>query len=697
MPLTAPNLDDREFEELLREARQRIPRYCPEWTDFNESDPGMAIVQLFAWFTDLMIYRLNQVPERSYIKFLQMLNLELRPPKPARTHVVLTTAADAGVTTVRKRSRFSVPSEEGNTLPFETTSPIDLNPYRLQTVQVKDGIIPTDFSSQNELGNDRFRPFGWNPQAGNALYLGFRPKDMELKELKDALPGWKKTKDPIFPERLILRVFLPPADAASPTFAETPPKKRRPTPVVWEYQSDLDLVRSQHPETLDRWRPLTAFTDESESFTREGMIELRGPGKDILPTLGGLPPADNTPRYWIRCRLLEEVAREAIPEIAFVRSNVVEVENLATFHQEVLGESDGFRREFTLRHHPVVPESLTLIVEGTGEDTSPWTRKEDFLSSKVEDRHYVLQPANGKVLFGDGRQGRLPAPGSLVIAEAYRAGGGAEGNVSAHAITAPPAGVGNIESVTNPRRASGGTDEETLEELKNRAPEAIRGDSRAVTAEDYKQFALKVDGVARATAIPLAHPDHRGMKIPGVISVVVVPELSLLAAAHVPGKPIPDQELLDRVARELHPLRTVGTELFITGPQYIDVKVTAAVIPTRGISPAKVKQGIQRAIERYLSPVKQTVKHKESEQQQKASEGWPFGGTFYPSRLYEVILSAKDEPQQNLLVQAVRRLVINYQGEDLDCEKLSGSQALDDDQLLFGVAEVEIADGEETA
>ena len=84
MPLIAPNLDDRQFEDLLREARLRIPRYCPDWTNLNDSDPGMALVQLFAWFTDQMLWRLNQVPERAYINFLKLLNLELRPARPAR-------------------------------------------------------------------------------------------------------------------------------------------------------------------------------------------------------------------------------------------------------------------------------------------------------------------------------------------------------------------------------------------------------------------------------------------------------------------------------------------------------------------------------------------------------------------------------------------------------------------------------------
>src|SRR5271155_1597082 len=67
MPLTAPNLDDRQFADIVAEAKTLIPRYAPEWTNFNESDPGITLVELFAWMTEILTYRLNQVPDLNYI------------------------------------------------------------------------------------------------------------------------------------------------------------------------------------------------------------------------------------------------------------------------------------------------------------------------------------------------------------------------------------------------------------------------------------------------------------------------------------------------------------------------------------------------------------------------------------------------------------------------------------------------------
>src|SRR6476659_8051236 len=101
MPLAAylPVIDNRRFDDIVAEARARIPRYTPEWTDYNPGDPGFALVELFAWMTEMAVFRLNQVPKLSYLKFLQLIGIELRPAQPATGIVTLPVqAAFAGTT-----------------------------------------------------------------------------------------------------------------------------------------------------------------------------------------------------------------------------------------------------------------------------------------------------------------------------------------------------------------------------------------------------------------------------------------------------------------------------------------------------------------------------------------------------------------------------------------------------------------------
>ena len=73
MPLTVPNLDDRNYTDLVAEALSLLPQYAPEWTNHNPSDPGITLIELLAYFTEILIYRLNRVTRENKIKFLQLL------------------------------------------------------------------------------------------------------------------------------------------------------------------------------------------------------------------------------------------------------------------------------------------------------------------------------------------------------------------------------------------------------------------------------------------------------------------------------------------------------------------------------------------------------------------------------------------------------------------------------------------------
>ena len=65
MPLTLPAIDERRFGDLRDEALARIPVHNPEWTNFNKSDPGVTLIELFAFLTESLLYRANQIPERN--------------------------------------------------------------------------------------------------------------------------------------------------------------------------------------------------------------------------------------------------------------------------------------------------------------------------------------------------------------------------------------------------------------------------------------------------------------------------------------------------------------------------------------------------------------------------------------------------------------------------------------------------------
>ncbi len=81
--LPAPNLDDRHFQDLVDDAKRLVQQRCPTWTDHNVSDPGVTLIEAVAQMVDQLIYRLNRVPDLNYIKFLELIGVELRSPAAA--------------------------------------------------------------------------------------------------------------------------------------------------------------------------------------------------------------------------------------------------------------------------------------------------------------------------------------------------------------------------------------------------------------------------------------------------------------------------------------------------------------------------------------------------------------------------------------------------------------------------------------
>src|SRR5215470_3739299 len=130
MPLPAPNLDDRRFQDIVDQAKTLIPRYCPEWTDHNVSDPGIALVELFAWMTDMLLYRVNQVPDKCYIKFLELVGVKLDPPRAARAPVTFYLSAPQPnpITIPRETETATIRTETSPAVVFTTETDLTIRP-----------------------------------------------------------------------------------------------------------------------------------------------------------------------------------------------------------------------------------------------------------------------------------------------------------------------------------------------------------------------------------------------------------------------------------------------------------------------------------------------------------------------------------------------------------------------------------------
>lgn len=155
MPIPLPNLDDRTYADLVAETRSLIPRYAPTWTDHNVSDPGITLIELFAWLTEALIYRLNRIPQASEARFLELLGATFQAARPATANLTVIAEGLTEAVIIRRGTPLVVDSGLGKNPPFETISGLELTPERPQGLVVARQTVPV---RKKRLGVSTGRP-----------------------------------------------------------------------------------------------------------------------------------------------------------------------------------------------------------------------------------------------------------------------------------------------------------------------------------------------------------------------------------------------------------------------------------------------------------------------------------------------------------------------------------------------------------
>jgi hypothetical protein len=280
---------------------------------------------------------------------------------------------------------------------------------------------------------------------------------------------------------------------------------------------------------------------------------------------------------------------------------VVQVDRHAT--DEVVGSSDGTAgQRFALSLRPLIADTLVVRVdEGAG--PRAWERRDSLLESRADDRHYTVRRDEEDVAwveFGDGKYGRVPARGRNNVTAAYRAGGGARGNVPVRSITKKAAEVAGLEEVYNERAATGGRDAEPIGEAVARAPRQFRSQGRAVTAHDYESHALAFGvGKARAAAAGWNR-----------IALYVAPA----------GGGYPTDTLKQDLRAYFETRRIMTSILSLRDPVYVPVHVEGRLEVEAYFFTDQVRQQVEAAVAKLL-----------------AFDEVRFGDRLYLSKVYEAI------------------------------------------------------------
>ncbi|MCI8991422.1 MAG: hypothetical protein HFG80_01650 [Eubacterium sp.] len=702
-------LDDRSYREIEEEAVFHIPGECPQWTNYNPSDPGMTLVQLFSWLTEVQQYHLSQPDERKRKKYLELFGIRLRHIRPSAGAVTI----EPGLEQFGKQ----IPLQKGtrffaDDLAFETVKKEWVHPARLIGACMVRG---NSYSNYYNIGNEsekqmQLYPFGEEAETGNQccfildrplsnirennIYFDIRTEYGITRNPADEgfLPlakleweyygsgGW----EPLQVEADHTHAFL-----QSGKICFRIPKEMAKDRLLGAYvirvtlaENDFDvapLIRNIYLNEIEVKQQYTACDYEEyeldvsgteDSFSVCTGLSLADTGKAELyikkeASAGGSCAPENRSAgqnsVWYLCK---EIRREKttegdtrlwFPKPAWAKGTLSC--RLAVFEKDMeekrlAGKGNAFaNQEFELHVSDLVYEEFEILVydEENGGYVG-YEKTEDFDGCTPEDAVYLLEPKSGKLLFGDCERGMAPEGEIRIIRMKFSAG--SAGNIKADKIRDCESCPGLL--VRQYKSTKGGRDDETVSECFERFRRKMREVHRGVTGSDYETLVKKAPGllIQDSRVIPPAEWEDMGVTPPeNMISIVVQP-------FGAPGQHKVLSETYRRnLKRILDKKKMIGTRIRLLNPEYIAVSVYAEIVVRPQFPDAKKR--MEETVRNYLN-----------------ERTWEIGKPVLCSVLYGLLDTLP-------CVQQVKSLSVNAGGNG--CRyRMNGDIALPPNGLAYG-------------
>lgn len=397
--------------------------------------------------------------------------------------------------------------------------------------------------------------------------------------------------------------------------------------------------------------------DSVDGATINLVTPLAGTYSSTTAVLAALPRFGKS-LDWVRARLKTDGTPE-FSQVNGIYPNAVWARQVQTITNETLGSGTGqpsqslfFRQfpvlegeqvqvrelvgaqanvEFLVLQEQLVAQGFTSSDVRTVTDARSglitevwvtWIGQPNFYFSGPDDRHYVLDRANGRIVFGNSINGMLPTPGnSNIMAYRYQAGGGLAGGVAAGAINQLLGGA-PAQSVTNPVAAEGGADTEAAADVAWRGPQVLRHRGAALAAADYEALALEASpGVAITRCLPATSANLR--PAPGWVTLILV-------SRSLDPQPLPSYELKQEVMAyiaERAPAAIESGRIAVIAPDYLLVGVGATVAAKRIGQSGTVKTAVVAALNQFFHPLYGGPD----------GRGWPFGRSVYLSDIAKLL------------------------------------------------------------
>ncbi|MDQ6423031.1 putative baseplate assembly protein [Paenibacillus sp. LHD-117] len=679
-------LDDRTYAEIVQQTRKLIPKRLPEWTDENAHDPGITMLELFAWLTEMQRYYLSRVPDRNRKKFLDLLGVQPRD----------TASAEALVRFSGVREHVTLP--KGTKLlaedqVFETLAKAELRPLMLERILCRTERESSDVTASNDHLHVSFYPFGSDAKSGSKLYISF---DRELQPDVPVALTFKLLRS----DESLKDIY---DSASEDELTLLAPSAK----LSWKaYGWDEAAGKAA-------WTPLEVLSDETRHLTVSGTVRiaLSSPMRSVT-----VHPAGDRPRFWFCCTV-EEEGYEMPPKISSLMLHTAHAVQRDTLCEYVEAEAAGEELEaFVMDSYLAAYGDVRLQIEadgggwieqsaqsfavdrsGAGHATTvrlmsgserrvlpagrkirliastpdfyryrmagrsnglpnqsfelyelpcrkrnaiglqvgrldssgkmvweDWSAVDGFDRSGPGDRHYIYRPEERTITFGNGERGAIPeaCPDDNISLIACELGGGERGNVKPGLIR---------EWAHEDQRKLG-------IEVSN--PFYAAGGSEAETLNESLTRAaseLKVafravtdedyEVIARQTpGVEVARAKAIPLYKPGLSDYPKEKAHGQLSLVVVPEglspTPMPSPGFLQTVSSYLEPRRLVTTELHVIPPVYVKVTVHAVIV---------VEPPFADETERFAALLKGLLRPLDGKDGER---GWTFGRTVYKGDIY---------------------------------------------------------------
>jgi hypothetical protein len=699
--LPLENLDKKSFKDLLKESRKRIHSFTKEWSDENYHDPGITLLEMFTWLTEMQRYYLNRVTKNNHAKFLKLYGIEDKEQGIASTYIAIG-GMNKDMTLPKGVKLFAEDQV------FETEKTISLVNNTINGVVTISGNEELDCTHLNNSKDFFYYGFGERLKKKNKLFIGF------------AKPLEKGTKVEFF------------FDIG----------KDYPVPLKGENIYQYGIKGKWYIYTKEgKWENTPCTGDTTDLFSKTGILSILI-NQEMERTSIDLSVNSC---FWIMFEV-EEFGSHVSPKIDSIRLNVVkaknihekskvielpltngqvEVEDCLSFYGKciiqyfsdgywtdlkdstytlerdmrtkkvrvkvyeeyekmrmiayedhfepyrILGKSNGLPNQvFKGRLKDIIPSSFIIQAGKKMKDQILWKDfkyVDSFVSSESKDAHFTCDFEQDLIHFGNGERGRIPfSMGDPLRIVSFATSNKERGNIKEGEINQflyplDDFKTLNIKSITP---AEGGREKMNQIEEKKSVLQEYKEIHRAVTKEDYEYLAKNIHGIRIAMTKAIVHEENEN-----TVVLVVVPYNGM-------KNPKPDEKLLKMIRKYLDEYRLITTKIEVISPEYIEVAIKC-VIATDNISKFdQVK--LQEKIKKYLSPVSTHEINREYE----------IGTPVYKSEILRIINEFE-------AVQYVSKLWMDANGKGVVRDK-NGNILLGENSIYFcEKVEIELIDYEE--